>query len=107
MLIIRGVNVFPSQIESVILSIPGLEPQYVIVVDRGSTHMDDFEVLVECTEELLKQEEAALSAVQERLGRELYQALGINARSKVVKPKTLQRSEGKAKRVVDMRDLNH
>ncbi|KLU61239.1 phenylacetate-coenzyme A ligase [Peptococcaceae bacterium CEB3] len=107
MLIIRGVNVFPSQIESVILSIPGLEPQYVIVVDRGSSHMDDFEVLVECTEELLKQEEAALSEVQERLGRELYQALGINARSKVVKPKTLQRSEGKAKRVVDMRDLNH
>ncbi len=107
MLIIRGVNVFPSQIESVILSIPDLEPQYVIVVDRGSSHMDDFEVLVECTENLLTKEDAAMLEVQERLSRELYQVLGINARSKVVKPKTLQRSEGKAKRVVDMRDINH
>ena len=107
MLIIRGVNVFPSQIESVILTVEGLEPQYVIVVDRGSSQMDDLEVLVECTLELHAQGNEALKKVQERLGGELQQVLGLNARIKVVAPKTLQRSEGKAKRVVDLRDLNH
>jgi phenylacetate-CoA ligase len=107
MLIVRGVNVFPSQIESVILTIKGLEPQYVIVVDRGSNYMDDLEVLVECTKELHTQGEEAMKNVQETLGAELHQVLGLNARCKVVAPNTLQRSEGKAKRVVDLRDLNH
>jgi len=106
MLIIRGVNVFPSQIESVILTVKGLEPQYVIVVDRGSSYMDDLEVLVECTEELHTQGDEAMKKVQERLAAELHQVLGLNARIKVVAPKTLQRSEGKAKRVVDLRDFN-
>lgn len=107
MLIIRGVNVFPSQIESVILTIKGLEPQYVIVVDRGVSYMDDLEVLVECTNELHVQGNEALAKVQEQIGAELHQILGINARIKVVAPKTLQRSEGKAQRVVDLRDLKH
>lgn len=107
MLIIRGVNVFPSQIESVILTIKGLEPQYVIVVDRGSNYMDDLEVLVECTEKLHAQGDEALEKVKERLGADLHQVLGINARIKVVAPKTLERSEGKAKRVVDLRDFNN
>jgi len=106
MLIIRGVNVFPSQIESVILTIKELEPQYVIAVDRGSSYMDDLEVIVECTEKYHAQGSAALEKVQERLGADLHQVLGINARIKVVAPKTLQRSEGKAKRVVDLRDFN-
>ena len=105
MLIIRGVNVFPSQIENVILTIKGLEPQYVIVVDRGASYMDDLEVLVECTKELHTQGDEALKNVQERISHELHQVLGLNARIKVVAPKTLQRSEGKAKRVVDLRDL--
>jgi len=107
MLIIRGVNVFPSQIESVILTVKNLEPQYVIVVDRGASHMDDLEVLVECSEELHTQGDDAMKNVQERLSAELHQVLGLNARIKVVAPRTLQRSEGKAKRVVDLRDLNH
>lgn len=107
MLIIRGVNVFPSQIESVILTIKGLEPQYIIVVDRGASYMDDLEVLVECTDKLHAQGDEAIEKVQVSLGAELHQVLGINARIKVVAPKTLQRSEGKAKRVVDLRDLNH
>ncbi len=107
MLIIRGVNVFPSQIESVILTVQGLEPQYVIVVDRGASHMDDLEVLVEGTDELNVQGDEAMKIVQERLSGELHQVLGLNARIKVVAPKTLQRSEGKAKRVVDLRNLNH
>ena len=107
MLIIRGVNVFPSQIESVILTLKGLEPQYVIVVDRGASYMDDLEVLVECTEKFHSQGDEALEKMQELLGAELHHVLGINARIKVVAPKTLQRSEGKAKRVVDLRELNH
>jgi len=107
MLIVRGVNVFPSQIESVILTVKGLEPQYVIVVDRRSSHMDDLEVLVECTNELHAQGDEALKKVEETLSTELHQVLGLNARIKVVAPKTLVRSEGKAKRVVDLRDLNH
>lgn len=107
MLIVRGVNVFPSQIESVILTIKGLEPQYVIVVDRGASYMDDLEVLVECTNELHAQGDEALKKVQENIGAELQQVLGLNARIKVVAPKTLLRSEGKAKRVVDLRDFNN
>lgn len=106
MLIIRGVNVFPSQIESVILTIKGLEPQYVIVVDRGASYMDDLEVLVECTEEFHAQGNETMEKIQQRLCAELHQVLGINTRIKVVAPKTLQRSEGKAKRVVDLRDFN-
>ncbi|HBW34401.1 phenylacetate--CoA ligase family protein [Desulfosporosinus sp. BICA1-9] len=107
MLIIRGVNVFPSQIENVILTIKGLEPQYVIVVDRGSTYMDDLEVQVECTKELFAQGAEAMEKVQEETGSELHQILGLSARIKVVAPKTLERSEGKAKRVIDFRDLDH
>ncbi|WP_459930048.1 phenylacetate--CoA ligase family protein [Desulfosporosinus burensis] len=107
MLIIRGVNVFPSQIESVILTIKGLEPQYVIVVDRGASYMDDLEVLVECTHELHAQGDEAMKKVQEHIGAELQQVLGLNARIKVVAPKTLLRSEGKAKRVVDLREHNN
>lgn len=107
MLIIRGVNVFPSQIESVILSIPDLEPQYVIVVDRSQNYMDDLEVMVECSESLHGRGEEAMKQAQQRLSHELHEVLAINARIKVVAPRTLQRSEGKAKRVVDLRELNH
>ncbi len=107
MLIIRGVNVFPSQIESVILSVPQLEPQYVIVVDRSKNYMDDLEVLVECSEQVHLDGEAAMDAARKRLSGELHQVLGLNARVKVVPPKTLQRSEGKAKRVVDLREMNN
>ncbi len=106
MLIIKGVNVFPSQIESVILSVPQLEPQYVIVVDRGSNHLDDFEILAECSEEVHNEGEEAMEATKQRLAAEMHQVLGLNARIKVVPPKTLSRSEGKAKRVVDLRDMN-
>jgi len=106
MLIIKGVNVFPSQIESVILSVPQLEPQYVIVVDRGSNHMDDFEILVECSEKVHNEGEAAMETAKQRLAAEMHQVLGLNARIKVVPPKTLSRSEGKAKRVIDLRDMN-
>ncbi len=90
-----------------ILTVKGLEPQYVIVVDRGTSHLDNLEVLVECTEDLQVEGDEALKNLQERVRGELHQILGLNARIKVVAPKTLQRSEGKAKRVVDLRDLNH
>lgn len=106
MLIIKGVNVFPSQIETVILSLPQFEPQYVIVVDRSSNFADDMEIIVECTHEVHEAGEKAMEAAKKKLAHELHQMLGLNPRLKVVAPKTLQRSEGKAKRVVDKRDLN-
>lgn len=106
MLIIKGVNVFPSQIETVILSLPQFEPQYLIVVDRSSNFMDDIEIIVECTHEVHEAGEAVMEEAKKKLAHELHQMLGINTRIKVVAPKTLQRSEGKAKRVVDLRDMN-
>lgn len=106
MLIIKGVNVFPTQIESVILTVPQLEPQYVIVVDRGSNNMDDMEILVECSQEMHDAGAEAMDAAKQRLTHELHQVLGLNAKCKVVPPKTLARSEGKAKRVIDRREVN-
>lgn len=106
MLIIKGVNVFPTQIEGVILSLPQFEPQYVIVVDRSSNFLDDMEIIVECTHEVYEAGEAAMEEAKKKLAHELHQVLGINGRIKVVAPKTLERSEGKAKRVVDLRDMN-
>ncbi len=105
MLIIKGVNVFPTQIETVILSLPQFEPQYVIVVDRSSNFLDDIEVMVECTHEVHEAGEEAKEEARKKLAHELHQMLGINTRIKVVAPKTLERSEGKAKRVVDLRDM--
>ncbi len=107
MLIIRGVNIFPSQIESVILTVPDLQPQYVIVIDRGKSHLDDLEILVECSEGLHSREAGEMRQAEQRLSHELHQVLGLSARIKVVPPKTLQRSEGKAKRVIDLREMNN
>ncbi|MDA8233764.1 MAG: phenylacetate--CoA ligase [Clostridia bacterium] len=106
MLIIKGVNVFPTQIETVILSLPQFEPQYVIVVDRSSNFLDDMEILVECTHDVHEAGEGAMEEARKKLAHELHQVLGLNTRIKVVAPKTLQRSEGKAKRVVDLREMS-
>lgn len=106
MLIIKGVNVFPSQIEGVILSLPQFEPQYVIVVDRTSNFMDDMEIIVECTQQVHVAGEDAMEVARKKLAHELHQVLGLNPRIMVVPPRTLQRSEGKAKRVVDRRDMS-
>jgi len=104
MLIIRGVNVFPSQIESILVRIEGVEPHYVLIVDREGT-LDTLEVQVEVDESLFSDEIKVLQALARRIEKEIKDILGVTCRVKLVEPKTIQRSEGKAKRVIDNRKL--
>jgi len=104
MLIVRGVNVFPSQIESVLLQVEGVQPHYQIIVDRQAT-LDDLEVWVEVSESIFADEIRRLEALAEKVRTELHEVLGISARVKLVEPRSIQRSEGKAKRVIDRRDV--
>lgn len=105
MLIIRGVNVFPSQIEEALLKVEGLAPQYVILIDRPKDQLDQLEVWVEATEELYRRGEYAVKQVQEQAMEELHEILGLNVQVQVVEPHKIQRSEGKAVRVLDRRQL--
>ena len=104
MLIIRGVNVFPSQIESVIMETEGVEPHYQLVVERVAS-LDQLTVLVEVNEKLFSDEIKNLQAMGRTLEKNLRETLGVAAEVKLVEPKTIQRSEGKAVRVVDQRKL--
>ncbi len=104
MLIIRGVNVFPSQIESVLLRVEGVQPQYQIIVDR-QRHMDQLEIWVEVSEEVFSDEMARMETLQRDVSNEIDSVLGIRATVKLVEPRTIDRGLGKAKRVVDQRDL--
>lgn len=104
MLIIRGVNVFPSQIESVLMAVEGTEPHYLIVVDRQGA-MDNLEVWVEVSPEIISDEVRDLEILERKVGAELQSVLGLSLTVKLVEPKTIARSEGKAKRVVDRRDV--
>jgi phenylacetate-CoA ligase len=104
MLIVRGVNVFPTQIESVLLSVEGVEPHYQIIVDR-ERHMDDLEIWVEVSEAVFSDEMRSLEELERRVRAEMDSILGIAARVKLVEPRTITRTEGKAKRVVDRREL--
>jgi len=106
MLIIRGVNVFPSQIEAVLVGIDGLEPHYQLVVDRIGT-LDTLEVQVEVTEKQFEKtdEVKGLQKLEKQLIKDMKDYLGITARVKLVEPKTIQRFEGKASRVIDKRKL--
>ena len=102
MLIIRGVNVFPSQIESILVRVEGVEPHYLLIVDREE-NLDTLEVQVEVGEELFSDEIKVLQSLAKRLEKEIKENLGVTSRVKLVEPKTIQRSEGKAKRVIDNR----
>lgn len=104
MLIIRGVNVFPSQIEHVLMSIEGVEPHYQIVVDREGA-LDVMEVHVEVREEIFSDEIKNLEMLSKRIEREIKDLLGISCKVKLVEPRTIERSEGKAKRVIDKRRI--
>ena len=104
MLIIRGVNVFPSQIEHVLMSIEGVEPHYQIVVDRDGA-LDIMEVQVEVSEKIFSDEVKVLERLSKKIEREIKDLLGVSCKIKLVEPKTIQRSEGKAKRVIDNRKL--
>jgi phenylacetate-CoA ligase len=106
MLVVRGVNVFPSQIESVLLTVEGVEPHYLIVVDRKHAFSsDELEIWVEVTEGVFSDEMQKMISLEKRLRLEIESVLGISVRIKLVEPKTITRSEGKAIRVVDRSEL--
>ncbi len=105
MLIIRGVNVFPSQIESVLLEVEGVQPHYQIFVDRARHSLDEIEIWVEVSEAVFSDELGKLESLSRKVRSEIESVLGIRALVKLVEPKTIQRSEGKAARVVDRRSI--
>ncbi|MGW8320774.1 MAG: phenylacetate--CoA ligase family protein, partial [Thermodesulfobacteriota bacterium] len=102
MLIIRGVNVFPSQIESILLEIPEAAPHYLIYVDRERA-LDNLEVHVEVSEEMFSDEVKELAKIEKRIKAEVESILGIAVKIKLVEPRSITRSEGKAVRVIDRR----
>jgi len=102
MLIIRGVNVFPSQIESVLINIEGVEPHYQLIVDREE-NLDTLEVQVEVNEQSFSDEVKILQELSSRIQKEIKEMLGVTCKVRLVEPKTIARSEGKAKRVIDHR----
>ncbi|TAN39335.1 MAG: phenylacetate--CoA ligase family protein [Nitrospirae bacterium] len=104
MLIIKGVNVFPSQIEAVLFDIEGTEPHYQIVIDRKGP-MDDVTVQVEVSESIFFDEMKKQNELMKQIKSRLASELGIGVEVKLVEKKTLQRSEGKARRVIDLRKL--
>lgn len=106
MLIIRGVNVFPSQIEEVLLSMKGGEitPNYQIIVDRVN-NTDTFEVNVEMSESFFTDDIKSIAAIEKQITDRLRSVLGIGAKVRLVNPKTITRSEGKAVRVIDKRKI--
>jgi len=104
MLIVRGINVFPSQIEAVLLQVDGVEPHYQIVVDR-ERRLDDLEIQIEVSEAVFSDEIGRLENLTRKVRAELESTLGISALVKLVEPGAIPRSEGKAKRVIDRRDI--
>lgn len=105
MLIIRGVNVFPSQIESILMRIEGVEPHYLLIIDRKE-NLDILEVQVEVDEQLFSDEVKVLQALSHRIEKEIKDLLGITCKVRLVEPQTIARSEGKAKRVIDNRQIS-
>ena len=103
MLIIRGVNVFPSQIETVLMQ-QGYGANYQIIVDRVN-HTDTFEVMVEMTPEMISDSLAKISAAEKKLLEAMRDMLGISPKVKLVTPKSIARSEGKAVRIIDKRKI--
>lgn len=103
MLIIRGVNVFPSQIESVLIGMEGIGPHYEIIVSREH-HLDRMEVLCELTDASLLDAYSELEALTKRIGERMRTILQIDAKVTLVSPNSLKRYEGKARRVTDNRD---
>jgi len=105
MLIIRGVNIFPSQIEQALIEIKGTEPQYLIIISRGESHLDEVELQVEVKKELFSDETRGLENLRSRIEQVMKSKLQISLKVKLVEPKTIERSIGKAKRVIDNRRL--
>jgi len=104
MLIIRGVNVFPSQVEHVLMGIEGVEPHYQIEVRREG-NLDTMEVKVEVSDQVFHDEVKVLESMARRIQAEIKDLLGVTCKVKLVEPRTIQRSEGKAQRVIDHRKI--
>jgi phenylacetate-CoA ligase len=104
MLIIRGVNVFPSQVEHILVGIEGVEPHYVIVVEREG-NLDTMQVQVEVSEGLFSDEIRVLENLSQYIQKEIKDLLGVTCKVKLVEPRTIARSEGKAQRVIDKRKI--
>ena len=104
MLIIRGVNVFPSQIESVLMEMEGVEPHYQLVIEREGK-LDNLTVLVEVGEGLFSDEVKHLQNREKKIAKNIKEYLGVSANVKLVEPKAIARSEGKAVRVIDKREI--
>ncbi len=104
MLKIRGVLIFPSQIEKALLEIKGIEPHYQIIVTRPH-HLDELEVQVETSKEIFSDEIRHIEAMKKKIENHIEKSIGLRVKVTLVEPKTLPRSEGKAKRVFDKREL--
>ncbi|MEI6275977.1 MAG: phenylacetate--CoA ligase [Prolixibacteraceae bacterium] len=104
MLIIRGVNVFPSQIESVLLQMSEVEPHYLLIIEREGT-LDTVTLMVEVQEQFFSDEVRKLQELRIKITKQLESLLGISVNVKLVEPKTIERTAGKAQRVIDKRKL--
>jgi phenylacetate-CoA ligase len=104
MLIIRGVNVFPSQVEMVLMQVPGLSPHYQLVVERVD-NLDILEVQVEVSPEVFSDEIKRLEELEKRIGGEVQSYLGVGVKVRLMEPRSIARSEGKAVRVIDKRKI--
>jgi len=104
MLIIRGVNVYPSQIEEVLMNMKGTEPHYQLIVERRGA-LDTLEVQVEVSPDMFDDEMKRMKTFQEKIAAKIHSVLGIGVKVALVEPKTLERFMGKAKRVVDKRNV--
>jgi len=105
MIIVRGINVFPSQIEEVLLKIEGTEPHYQLVIDREKHNLDSVEIYVEVGEKLFSDEIKKRKTLEEKIKHEIDAVLSVSVKVKLVEPKTIARSEGKAQRVIDKRNI--
>lgn len=104
MIIVKGVNIFPSQVEAALVEIEGVEPHFQIIVDRKA-HLDELEVMVEMNEKFVTDSMKKLVQFQKEVEAKLAQKLGIRAKVTLVEPRTIERTAGKAKRVIDKRQL--
>jgi len=105
MMIIRGVNVFPSQIEAILMKIEGVEPHYQLVIDREE-NLDTLEIHVEVDEAIFSDEVKVLQGLSKEIRNQIKEMLGVTCEVRLVEPKTIARSEGKAQRVIDNRDFS-
>ena len=105
MIIVRGINIFPSQIEEVLLAIEGTQPHYQLVIERGRGGLDSLEVRVELKESFFSDEIKFLQNFENRIAKEIESVLSIGVKVRLVEPKSIERSEGKARRIIDKREI--